>query len=130
MATAIVSISPRPEPPPEAFDRDLNTACDGQNDGRAVTLEQYLNTVYNPDCDYIDDHLQERNWGEFDHANLQGELSFTFVPMQQNGTSSPSPSSACRSPRADSECLMSWFSAPIRRWTASSAKPRCSVSNI
>lgn len=79
MATAAVQSSPRPEPRHEDFDRELNNACDGQNDGRAVTLEQYLNTVYNPDCDYIDGHLQERNLGELDHARLQNRLLFLFT---------------------------------------------------
>jgi Uma2 family endonuclease len=36
-----------------------------------VSVEEYLNTSYEPDCDYVDGELVERNLGEFDHAGLQ-----------------------------------------------------------
>lgn len=36
-----------------------------------ISLDQYLNTTYRPDCDYIDGELQERTLGKFDHSNLQ-----------------------------------------------------------
>jgi Uma2 family endonuclease len=51
---------------------------DGQNDGRAVSLDLYLHSVYEPDCDYVDGHLQERNLGEFDHGDLQSQLVYLF----------------------------------------------------
>jgi Uma2 family endonuclease len=41
----------------------------------AVPLEEYLSTTCHPDCDYVDDHLEERNWGEFEHGDLQGALA-------------------------------------------------------
>src|ERR1700689_2500201 len=41
----------------------------------AVSLSEYLNTSYRPDCDYLDGELLERNVGEWDHARLQGLLS-------------------------------------------------------
>jgi Uma2 family endonuclease len=41
----------------------------------AVTLSQYLNTSYRPDCDYLDGELLERNVGEWDHSRLQMLLS-------------------------------------------------------
>jgi Uma2 family endonuclease len=39
-----------------------------------VSLEEYLETSYRPDCDYLEGELLERNVGEFDHARLQGLL--------------------------------------------------------
>ena len=44
--------------------------------GRAtlVPVETYLSTPYDPDCDYVDGVLEERNAGEKDHSKLQGNL--------------------------------------------------------
>jgi Uma2 family endonuclease len=39
-----------------------------------VSLEEYLRTSYEPDCDYVDGTLEERNLGEFGHGDLQGAL--------------------------------------------------------
>ncbi|HEX4230990.1 MAG TPA: Uma2 family endonuclease [Bryobacteraceae bacterium] len=41
----------------------------------AVSLSEYLETSYRPDCDYLDGELLERNVGEWDHSLLQSELS-------------------------------------------------------
>ena len=41
----------------------------------AVSLDEYLNTSYRPDCDYLDGELLERNVGELDHSRLLGLLS-------------------------------------------------------
>ena len=62
----------------EAFDEGLNALRDGQNEGRAVTLQQYLHTSYSPDCDYAEGVLEERNLGEWEHSTLQSELVFLF----------------------------------------------------
>jgi Uma2 family endonuclease len=40
-----------------------------------ITLDEYLSTVYEPDCEFVDGELMERNWGEFDHAALHGTVS-------------------------------------------------------
>ena len=32
-----------------------------------VSVEEYLHSVYEPDLDYVDGRLEERNMGEFDH---------------------------------------------------------------
>ena len=37
-------------------------------------LDVYLRSSYSPDCEWIDGELRGRNLGQFDHANLQGEL--------------------------------------------------------
>ena len=36
-----------------------------------VAVEEYLNTTYRPDCDYIDGEVLERNLGERGHGQLQ-----------------------------------------------------------
>ena len=36
-----------------------------------VSLEEYLHTVYEPDCEYLDGELIERNMGETYHGSLQ-----------------------------------------------------------
>ena len=39
-----------------------------------ITVEEYLTTVYRPDCDYVDGHVEERNLGEKKHSKVQGWL--------------------------------------------------------
>ena len=41
-----------------------------------VPVEEYLRTTYHPDCDYVDGEVLERNLGERDHSEVQGELLF------------------------------------------------------
>jgi Uma2 family endonuclease len=41
-----------------------------------VPIEEYLRTTYRPDCDYVDGEILERNVGERDHSELQGELFY------------------------------------------------------
>ena len=41
-----------------------------------VSVYEYLHTVYEPDCDYVDGALVERNAGEKDHGSLQQEIWF------------------------------------------------------
>jgi Uma2 family endonuclease len=36
-----------------------------------ISIEEYLSTTYRPDVDYVDGEIEERNLGEFDHADLQ-----------------------------------------------------------
>src|SRR5215467_2683787 len=43
-----------------------------------VTLEEYLKTGYQPDREYIDGEVVERNLGEYEHANLQRALIMWF----------------------------------------------------
>ena len=54
--------------------------------GMLVSVEEYLNTSYDPDCDYVDGRIEERNVGEFDHSSLQTAIgSFFFVRRKQFG---------------------------------------------
>jgi len=41
-----------------------------------VTVSEYLNTTYRPDCDYVEGELRERNLGEFEHSSAQGNIIF------------------------------------------------------
>ena len=43
-----------------------------------VPVETYLTTVYEPDVDYLDGELEERNVGEYEHNLVQKELLFWF----------------------------------------------------
>jgi hypothetical protein len=36
-----------------------------------LSIEQYLNTDYRPDVDYVDGYIEERNVGETDHAKYR-----------------------------------------------------------
>lgn len=40
-----------------------------------LSINEYLATSYQPDCDFIDDHTEERTLGEFLHGKLQVVLS-------------------------------------------------------
>jgi len=41
-----------------------------------ISVDEYLRSVYEPDCDYVDGILVERNVGEKDHSLIQQELWF------------------------------------------------------
>ncbi len=47
--------------------------------GTAVPAEEYLRTAYEPDCEYADGELIERNAGEYPHSRLQGLLYAYFL---------------------------------------------------
>jgi Uma2 family endonuclease len=36
-----------------------------------ISLDEYLRTDYQPDCDYVDGELEERNLGEKEHSAVQ-----------------------------------------------------------
>jgi Uma2 family endonuclease len=46
---------------------------------RFVPVEEYLSTVYEPDCEYDDGVVVERNLGEFEHSFLQITLGTIFT---------------------------------------------------
>jgi len=37
----------------------------------SISIDEYLNTSYEPDCDYVDGVLEERNLGKWEHSRLQ-----------------------------------------------------------
>jgi len=46
---------------------------------RFVPVEEYLSTGYDPDCEYDDGVVVERNLGEFEHSFLQTLLATLFT---------------------------------------------------
>jgi Uma2 family endonuclease len=36
-----------------------------------ISVSEYLHTSYQPDCDYVDGAVEERNLGELDHVEVQ-----------------------------------------------------------
>jgi Uma2 family endonuclease len=40
----------------------------------AISLVEYMNTDYEPDCDYVDGFIEERNVGKKKHSKTQGDL--------------------------------------------------------
>ncbi len=46
--------------------------------GTIVSVEEYLNTSYRPDCDYTEGIVEERNVGERDHSFLQTRFWYLF----------------------------------------------------
>ena len=43
-----------------------------------ISMDEYLHTIYHPDCDFVDGQLEERNVGETRHSLLQAELAIWF----------------------------------------------------
>jgi Uma2 family endonuclease len=39
-----------------------------------MTVEEYLHTSFEPDCEYLDGEIVERNTGEIPHSDLQANL--------------------------------------------------------
>jgi Uma2 family endonuclease len=48
-----------------------------------ISLEEYLHTIYRPDCDFVDDHVEERTLGELDHGRLQAALAAWFIHREK-----------------------------------------------
>jgi len=48
-----------------------------------VTVEEYLHTVYEPECEYLDGRIEDRNVGELDHSLLQTILAHIFMANRQ-----------------------------------------------
>src|SRR5580692_7904741 len=46
--------------------------------GTLTSMSEYLSTSYDPDCDYVDGEVLERNLGERDHSKLQRKLILHF----------------------------------------------------
>jgi Uma2 family endonuclease len=42
--------------------------------GELVSIAEYLNTSYRPDCDFIDGEVHVRNPGELDHSSAQADI--------------------------------------------------------
>ena len=54
--------------------------------GTQISVEEYLKTVYRPDCDYVDGVIEERTLGERDHSGIQRNLTaFFHTRFRQTG---------------------------------------------
>jgi Uma2 family endonuclease len=51
--------------------------------GTLISVEEYLATSYEPDCDYVEGRIEERNLGEFDHSSLQTAVAVYFGSRQK-----------------------------------------------
>jgi Uma2 family endonuclease len=45
-----------------------------------VSVEEYLGSSYDPDCDYLEGVIEERNVGEVNHGDAQGRV-YAFILM-------------------------------------------------
>ena len=43
-----------------------------------ISLYEYLEASYRPDCDYVDGEVRERNMGEAEHSILQAAITAWF----------------------------------------------------
>jgi Uma2 family endonuclease len=48
-----------------------------------ISVTEYLNTTYRPDCDYVDGQVLERNLGEYEHARPQMRLGAYFFVREK-----------------------------------------------
>jgi Uma2 family endonuclease len=44
-----------------------------------ISVEDYLASSYEPDCDFVDGHIEERNMGEVTHARLQARITAYLI---------------------------------------------------
>ena len=49
-----------------------------------VAIEEYLATNYEPDCEYVDGVIEERNLGECDHVRLQTMIAVWFANHERD----------------------------------------------
>jgi Uma2 family endonuclease len=46
---------------------------------KPISVEEYLSTEYEPDCEFVDGAIEERNVGELEHSFLQLYLGSIFM---------------------------------------------------
>jgi Uma2 family endonuclease len=51
--------------------------------GTQISVEEYLQTVYRPDCDYVDGEVLERNVGEESHGRFQLRIAAFFLSREE-----------------------------------------------
>jgi Uma2 family endonuclease len=49
-----------------------------------ISLQQYLETSYRPDREYVDGELRERQVGKYEHARIQALLTAWFVNHERD----------------------------------------------
>jgi Uma2 family endonuclease len=50
-----------------------------------ISVEEYLASSYEPDCDYVDGHIEERNLCERAHSRIQGKLMVLLARQALQG---------------------------------------------
>ncbi len=51
-----------------------------------ISVEEYKASSYEPDCDYVDGHIEERNLGQGTHARLQLRIgAYLLAHYEQEG---------------------------------------------
>ena len=58
---------------------------------KPISVEEYLSTVYEHDCEYVDGVIVERDLGEFEHAFLQAILIGIFLKNREEWRILPLP---------------------------------------
>jgi Uma2 family endonuclease len=58
---------------------------------KPISVEEYLSTVYEHDCEYVDGVIEERDLGEFEHAFLQAILIGIFLKNREEWRILPLP---------------------------------------
>jgi Uma2 family endonuclease len=48
-----------------------------------VSLAEYIATTYDPDCDYVDGEVRERNVGDWNHARFQATLGARLYSLER-----------------------------------------------
>jgi Uma2 family endonuclease len=48
-----------------------------------ISLHEYLSTSYQPDCEFVDGEIRERNVGKYEHARVQALLARWFGNHEQ-----------------------------------------------
>ena len=101
---------------------------------RFLSVEQYLNTTYRPDVDYVDGEIEERNLGEFDHGDLQPAIGALLLRQPKGmgcARGGRNPHARLAHPLPHPRCLRSSpppsnasASSPIRRCFALKSSPR------
>jgi len=53
--------------------------------GTLISVEEYLASAYEPDCDYVDGRVEERNLGEYSHSKLQARIVAYLMAHYERG---------------------------------------------
>jgi Uma2 family endonuclease len=54
-----------------------------------VSIDQYLSSVYEPERDYVDGEIEDRNVGEKDHSKVPDVAVYFTEPLEQVFTTPP-----------------------------------------
>jgi len=59
--------------------------------GTLISVEEYLRTGFDPDCDYVDGEVLERNLGNRRHSYTQGSIQVWFTQRRDQTRLQPLP---------------------------------------